>query len=161
MSVNRRELVKTLAGLTVCGGGAVAIVHYAVRHDPIADESVMLGLLEEFPVGEFQRRTVTVTEEGTWQTGPVQKTLWVRRNPDDTLVVFTGTCPHMNCTVELQPDKTFACLCHHSSFSPEGQVVLGPAPRPLDTLDYRVSEGEITVQFQNFRKGIPEKEVNR
>jgi Rieske Fe-S protein len=132
-----------------------------VRHDPIADESVSLGPLAEFPIGEFQKRTVTVTEEGTWQTAPVEKTLWIRRNADDTLLVFTATCPHMNCTVDLQPDKTFACPCHHSSFSAEGQVLLGPAPRPLDTLDYRVSGEEVTVQYQNFRKGIAEKEVHR
>ena len=35
-----------------------------------------------------------------------------------------------------------------------------PAPRPLDTLEYRVSgEGMLSVQFQNFRKGLTTKEL--
>ena len=111
-------------------------------------------------VGEFQKRLVTVTEHGTWLTGPVEKTLWIRRNPDDTFLVFSGTCPHMNCTVNLTAAKTFECPCHMSSFDAEGKVTSMPAPRPLDTLEYRVStEGELSVQYQNFRKALTTKEL--
>jgi hypothetical protein len=34
------------------------------------------------------------------------------------------------------------------------------APRPLDTLEYRVSgEGVVSVQFQNFKRELPTKEM--
>ncbi len=157
---NRREAFKVLGGLLVCGGGAVGIVHYMVRRQPSADETVRLGPLTGFPVGEFQKRTVTVTEHGTWLEGPVEKTIWLRRNPDDTFLVFSGTCPHMNCDVNLLDDKTFECPCHHSHFDSDGKVLSMPAPRPLDTLEYRVSgEGIVSVQYQNFKKGLPAKEL--
>ena len=157
---NRRELFKTLGGLVVCGGGAVGIVHYLVRREASADETVRLGAVTTFPVGQFQKRTVTVTEHGTWLSGPVEKTLWIRRNPDDTFLVFSGTCPHMNCTVNLTPEGTFECPCHHSTFDAEGAVTAMPAPRPLDTLEYRVSgEGVLSAQFQNFRKALARKEL--
>jgi Rieske Fe-S protein len=156
---NRREAFKTLGGLLVCGGGAFGIVHYLVRHEASADEMVTLGPIAEFPIGEFQKRTVTVTEHGTWLTGPVEKTVWVRRNAE-TFTVFTGTCPHRNCTVNLLPDKTFECPCHHSTFNSEGAVTGPPAPRALDTLEYRVSaDGVLSIQFQNFRKELPTKEL--
>jgi len=156
----RREAFKTLGGLVVSGGGAIGIVHYAVRRESSADEMVKLGPSAEFPVGEFQKRLVTVTEHGTWFSGPVEKTLWLRRNPDGTFLVFTGTCPHRNCTVNLNADKTFACPCHMSSFDATGAVTSGPAPRPLDTLEYRVSgDGLLSVQFQNFKKGLEKKEL--
>lgn len=157
---NRREAFKVLGGLLICGGSAFGIVHYMVRREASADETVRLGPLSEFPVGQFAMRTVTVTERGTWLAGPVEKTLWVKRNDDDTLVVFSGTCPHMNCTVTLQPDQTFECPCHNSRFAADGSVLSDPAPRGLDTLEYRVSgEGEVSVQFQNFRKGLATKEL--
>lgn len=157
---SRREAFKILGGLLVCGGTSFGIVHYAVRDEASADETVKVGQVAEFPVGEFQKRTVTVTEHGTWLSGPVEKTLWIRRNADDTLLVFSGTCPHMNCTVNDAPGKTFACPCHQSTFDSEGVVTAGPAPRPLDTLEYRVSgDGVLSVQFQNFKKGLPKKEL--
>ena len=154
---SRREAFKILGGLLASGAGAVTIVHYMVRRDPAADETVSLGPVTEFPTGEFQKRIVTITEHGTWQTGPVEKIIWLKRNPDDSFLVLSGTCPHMNCTINLQANQTFECPCHHSSYTSEGQVVLGPAPRPLDTLDYRVSDGILSVQYRNFRKGIPDK----
>lgn len=157
---NRREAFKVLGGLAVCGGGAFGIVHYAVRREPSADETVKVGPMSEFPVGEFQKRTVTVTEHGTWLEGPVEKTVWLRRNPDDSFLVFSGTCPHMNCTVNYLEDKTFECPCHHSHFDSEGKVTSMPAPRPLDTLEYRVAgDGTVSVQFQNFKKEIATKEL--
>ena len=157
---NRREAFKILGGLLASGGGAIGIVHYLVRREASADETVKLGAIAEFPVGEFQKRTVTVTEHGTWLSQPVEKTLWIRRNADDTFLVFSGTCPHMNCTVNLTATKTFECPCHHSAFDAEGNVTSAPAPRPLDTLEYRVSgDGALSVQFQNFRKGLTTKEL--
>lgn len=157
---NRREAFKVLGGLIVCGGGAIGIVHSLARREASADETVKIGPVAEFPLGEFQKRMVSVTEHGTWLTGPVEKTLWIRRNPDDTFVVFSGTCPHMNCVVNLTAAKTFQCPCHNSAFDAEGKVTSMPAPRPLDTLEYRVSaDGQLSVQYQNFRKGLTTKEL--
>jgi Rieske Fe-S protein len=157
---NRREAFKVLGGLVVSGGAAMGIVHAMARREPAADETVKLGPVSHFPVGEFQKRTVSVTERGTWLEGPVEKTVWLRRNADDTFLVFSGTCPHMNCAVELKEDKTFECPCHRSHFDSEGKVLSMPAPRPLDTLEYRVSgDGLVSVQFQNFRREIPTKEL--
>jgi len=157
---NRREAFKILGGLLVCGGASLGIVHYAVRDEASADETVKLGPISEFPTGEFQKRLVTVTEHGTWFSGPVEKTLWIRRNADETFLVFTGTCPHMNCIVNEAPGQTFACPCHQSSFNSEGAVTAGPSPRPLDTLEYRLSaDGVLSVQFQNYKKGLAKKEL--
>jgi len=157
---NRREAFKILGGLLVCGSASLGIVHYAVRDEPSADETVKVGPISEFPIGEFQKRLITVTEHGTWFSGPVEKTLWIRRDTEDTFLVFTATCPHMNCTVNDAPGKTFLCPCHQSTFDSAGAVTAGPAPRPLDTLEYRVSADSIlSVQFQNYKKGLPKKEL--
>ena len=61
---SRREAFKVLGGLIVCGGSAFGIVHYMVRREASADETVKLGPISDFRVGEFEKRTVTVTEHG-------------------------------------------------------------------------------------------------
>jgi cytochrome b6-f complex iron-sulfur subunit len=59
--------------------------------------------------------------------------------PDRRLYVFNGTdgfyavssiCTHLGCNVK-RGGPGFACPCHGSQFNENGQVVHGPAPKPL------------------------------
>jgi Rieske Fe-S protein len=49
-------------------------------------------------------------------------------------------------------DKAFAsagrfnCPCHGSIYNRYGQIVQGPAPRPMDRFPIAISGGKITVQ---------------
>lgn len=57
----------------------------------------------------------------------------VYRDPKGGLHTHSAKCTHLGCTVKWNPtEKTFDCPCHGSRFSPMGDVVNGPAARPLE-----------------------------
>jgi len=86
--------------------------------------------------------------------------VWVLRNPDDSVSVYTAVCPHLGCTVNWKTEsKNFNCACHQNSFDLAGKLLSGPAVRPMDTLDYKVEAGLLYVKYQSFKTGIPTKEV--
>ncbi|MCU0422736.1 MAG: Rieske 2Fe-2S domain-containing protein [Bacteroidia bacterium] len=42
-----------------------------------------------------------------------------------------SSCTHNGCAITFNPNQTFICPCHGSSFSLDGTVINGPAERPL------------------------------
>jgi cytochrome b6-f complex iron-sulfur subunit len=54
------------------------------------------------------------------------------------------TCTHLGCTVNATA-KGFVCPCHGSMFTTGGDVVKGPANRPLKRLAVRKQGGNLLI----------------
>lgn len=83
---------------------------------------------------------------------------WVIRRSDTELTVFSPICTHLGCHYDWDASaRQFICPCHNSRFSITGQVLSGPAPRPLDTLPYKVEDGALYVKWERFEAGLSSK----
>jgi menaquinol-cytochrome c reductase iron-sulfur subunit len=138
-----------------------------------------LARLGDLPVGKPVALYVRGRRKDAWKVSPeeILGRVWVVREndsakPDQARVrVFSGTCPHLGCAVEAQPDrKRFFCPCHGAAFRWDGQRIgaadLGyenPAPRDLDPLDWSLVRGStedelwLEVEFVKFEVGRPER----
>ena len=60
----------------------------------------------------------------------------VYRAEDGNIVRRSATCTHLGCIVHWNPfEKCWDCPCHGSQFAPDGQVLNGPAVKPLAEAD--------------------------
>jgi cytochrome b6-f complex iron-sulfur subunit len=94
---------------------------------------------------------------------------YVSRVPEGVLALW-WKCPHLGCTVPWKPDdKTedelaskgrFNCPCHGSIYDRYGNIVAGPAPRPMDLFGVQIREGKIYIDT-NPTKVIQRVAVNR
>ncbi|HSP06278.1 MAG TPA: ubiquinol-cytochrome c reductase iron-sulfur subunit [Acidobacteriota bacterium] len=79
-----------------------------------------------------------IVREG-WLTRTVQETVWVRRKPDGSVIVFEPHCTHLGCAYAWnQADRLFECPCHGGKYNVDGTRVDGPPPRPLDRYEIKM-----------------------
>jgi len=59
----------------------------------------------------------------------------------DGFRALSSVCTHLGCITRYQPDADqIACPCHGSRFQLDGEVIAGPAPRPLRWLEMFLSD---------------------
>ncbi len=110
--------------------------------------------------------TVTAGVASDWKVGDVkvirEGKFYVTRVPEGFFALW-WKCPHLGCTVPWKdadpamggpPDGgdlaftdhgRFNCPCHGSIYNRYGQIIQGPAPRPMDRFPLRIENGKILV----------------
>ena len=136
-SLTRREFLGigwglSLLGLFVQAGAALTrFLRPRIEPDGFGTE-VVAGRVDEFLPG-----TVSHVQEGRF---------YISRLGDGSVLALWHSCTHLGCTVPWREDEErFHCPCHSSIFTPVGEVVSGPAPRPLDIFPIRILDGNLVV----------------
>lgn len=99
--------------------------------------SVPRDVAENAPVDVLVARTIAQSlseirpgEGGIVATGDHKVAVF--RDPNGTVTTLSAKCTHMGCIVRWNAaERTWDCPCHGSRYAPTGEVVNGPAERPL------------------------------
>jgi menaquinol-cytochrome c reductase iron-sulfur subunit len=119
----------------------------ANRKDPgwidVADlDSIPSGAPAEV---SFQRKRV----DG-WKVTSEKTTAWIVRQAENQVVAYSPQCTHLGCAYHWEDQThTFVCPCHSSEFSVNGDVLSGPAPRPLDRYPVKIEARRIKIGSLN------------
>lgn len=91
------------------------------------------GKPEEYPLGVSTK----------WKKA---KRVWIVRDPDG-FYAFWARCTHLGCTPNwFDAEGRFKCPCHGSNFNKEGDVIAGPAPKPLWRCAIRLADnGQLLI----------------
>jgi cytochrome b6-f complex iron-sulfur subunit len=68
--------------------------------------------------------------------------LYTNRKPK----VFNAACTHLGCLVKWDPNEhIFHCPCHGAMFDDKGQVLRGPANKPLAKIKFEIKNNDIVI----------------
>ncbi|MDX2153891.1 MAG: ubiquinol-cytochrome c reductase iron-sulfur subunit [Bryobacteraceae bacterium] len=81
-----------------------------------------------------------------WKIVSEKTTAWVLKKSEAEVIAFAPQCTHLGCAYHWN-DRTreFLCPCHTSTFSPEGEVLTGPAPRALDRYETKLQGSKLLL----------------
>ena len=105
-------------------------------------------------VFEVARLTATHPEEVVfrrnrkdgWKVTNEKTSAWVAMVSEKEVVAYASQCTHLGCAFHWDDEKkNFLCPCHTSTFSLDGKVLDGPAPRPLDRYQVKVENGKLLL----------------
>jgi menaquinol-cytochrome c reductase iron-sulfur subunit len=89
-----------------------------------------------------------------WKVQSEKTSAWVVKLAGSQIVAFGPQCTHLGCAYHWDENRNyFLCPCHNSIFNIDGQVVSGPAPRPLDRYDTKVEHSELFLGALRQSKG--------
>lgn len=102
----------------------------------LGERLIEAGTLDSLPVGEA--RMVQHRREP----------IFVVRKDETTLIGLSGVCTHLHCVLAWNgKQRLLDCPCHNGAFDINGNVVTGPASRPLRHYEIETRLGRIYVRI--------------
>ena len=149
--MDRRRFLITMLGMT---GGAIAMLFavpltgYALS-PAMTKEKVewkVVGNIADFKTGEPMQVKYSFEKIDGWVKNKVSASAWIVKKSETDVIVFSPNCTHLGCGYNWDPaKKAFFCPCHGAIFGPEGEIVSGPQPRPLDRYETKIADGQLQI----------------
>jgi menaquinol-cytochrome c reductase iron-sulfur subunit len=116
------------------------------------DPWIQIGAVDRLPPDVPHRVSFERTRTDGWSKITERTTAWVVKSSDGNVAAFTPTCTHLGCVYHWEGlENRFVCPCHHSAFSAEGEVLRGPARRPLGRYETRLANNMLFIKQRTER----------
>jgi len=139
--MTRRAFLGWALGISLLGLFGQAGTALFQFFKPRVEPGTFGGKVVAGQVGEFQPGTVSHVPKGRF---------YISRLEDGGLLALWQRCTHLGCTVPWREEEgQFHCPCHSSLFNSQGEVMGGPAPRPLDIFPMEIVDGQVVVDTGN------------
>ena len=123
MSINRREFVVFSAAAVAAGCASEKAVEKPSGNNAVTLPTVSVnGTVDAGPATDY-------ANDGVYSRFRDNGFFLIRRGP--RLFARSSYCTHRKCKLSADPDRSFYCKCHGSTFDPDGKVTDGPATKDL------------------------------
>jgi Rieske Fe-S protein len=149
-ALQRRQFVKTIfLGMVTSAFGGAKWARQIVAEAKASDVPFPAGQfsfrVSDYPALSFDKGSISLEI-------PDLPNILVTRMQAGEFVAVTSVCTHEGCMVQPY-DPEFGglhCPCHHSVYTPDGNVIRGPAPRPLYRYNLRRLGDLVTLELVKF-----------
>ena len=142
-----------LGGLMTAALAAPAAAYLLIRpKSQKQSDFVPAADLSQLTVGKPEEVVFRRTRVDGWRVLNEKSTAWVLRKDDQKVIAYAPQCTHLGCAYHWDDkENNFLCPCHTSTFSIDGKVLSGPAPRPLDRYVTKIDQGKILIGSEILR----------
>jgi len=157
--ISRRDFVKASAmliggligALVGLPGVAYLLAPSLTKRD--GDAWIELGNIDQYPIGVPTLSQFTRTKVNGWEHTGMSYGVFVVRQDETTVRVFSNICTHLGCHVNWHPDlQHYVSPCHDGHFDISGKNISGPPPRPLDEFRTRLEAGKLFILLPPFKR---------
>jgi menaquinol-cytochrome c reductase iron-sulfur subunit len=152
--LDRNDFVKVVVGIlgtimgVVVGLPAIGYILSPALKTKSAEAWVPVGKLEDYPVGSPTLFSFTRSKVNGWEKSTNSYGVYIYRKSESETTAFSNVCTHLSCRVLWHADlQQYVCPCHDAHFGISGNVDSGPPPRPLDSYETKVENGDLFVHF--------------
>lgn len=129
------------AALSATGVGYFVSPAFQKREEDWVD----LGRSGDFKPGSPVLVEFTQRRRDAWVTSERRSSAWIVTD-GKTFTAFDPRCTHLGCPYRWDKDTSrFVCPCHTAVFGPDGKVISGPPPRPLDQYPTKVAASRLQI----------------
>ncbi len=140
--------VGAIVGAIAAAIGVPSIFYIAGPRDQTgAQEWIRVGSASSVEPNAQTLMKATVERRAGYLTTTEEISVFVNTPNGQDFVAFSNVCTHLGCRVRWVDEQDgFFCPCHNAIFGPDGSVVQGPPPRPLDRYETMVEEGQLYIK---------------